>query len=112
LAIADNGTVAMLEGLLVVGAVGLLLYLAIRALLGSQGQEPHPALNAGDWRTAHYDLDGHTKVVVQKVTPAGTHVLDEHVIAEIPVSDPDYDELFMTAMATARQRKAIFETEE
>ena len=102
----------MLEGLLVVGVIGMLLYLAIRALLGSKGQEPHPALNAGHRRTAHYDVDGHTKVVVQKVTPAGTHVLDEHVIAEIPVSDPDYDELFMTAMATARQRKAIFETEE
>ena len=64
------------------------------------------------WRTTHYDVDGHTKVVVHKVTPAGTHVLDEHVIAEIPVSDPDYDELFMTAMATARQRQAIFESQE
>jgi len=112
LPVADNGIVAMLEGLLVVGVMGVLLYLAIRALLGSKGQEPHPALNAGHWRTAHYDVDGHTKVVVQKVTPAGTHVLDEHVIAEVPVRDPDYDELFMTAMATARQRQAIFETEE
>ena len=110
--VADNGSVAMLEGLLIVGIIGGLLYLAIRALLGSQGQEPHPALNAGQWRTTHYDVDGRTKVVVQKITPAGTHVLDEHLIAEIPVSDPDYDELFMTAMATARQRKAIFESEE
>src|SRR5215218_10462978 len=107
--VADNGTVAMLEGLLVVGIVGVLLYLAIRALLSSQGQEPHPVVTTGHWRTAHYDVDGHTKVVVQKVTPAGTHVLDEHFIAEIAVIDPDYDELFMTAMATARQRKAIFE---
>jgi hypothetical protein len=88
------------------------VYLAIRALLSSHGQELHPAMNAGRLRTAHYDVDGHTKVVVQKVTPAATHVLDEHVIAEILVSDPDYDELFMTAMATARQRQAIFETEE
>ena len=112
LAVADNGTVAILEGLLVVGVVGVLLYLAIRGLLSSQGPELHPALNAGHWRTAHYDVDGHTKVVVQKVTPAATHVLDEHVIAEIPAGDPDYDELFMTAMATARQRQAIFETEE
>jgi hypothetical protein len=108
----NNGTVAMLDGLLVVGIVGGLLYLAIRALLGSQGQEPQPALNAGHWRTTHYDVDGLTKVVVQKVTAAGTQVLDEHVIAEIPVSDPDYEALFMTAMGTARQRQAIFETEE
>jgi len=100
------------EGLLVVGIVGTLLYLLIRALLSSQVQDPHPSLTAGRWRTSHYDVDGHTKVVVQRVTPAGTHVLDEHLIAEIQTSDPDYDELFMTAMATARQRKAIFETEE
>lgn len=112
LGVGDNGSVAMLEGLLVVGTIGVLLYLAIRALLGSQGQEPHPVLSAGHWLTSHYDVDGHTKVVVQKVTPAGTHVLDEHVIAEIKVSDPNYDELFMTAMAAARQRQAIFETEE
>ena len=112
LPVADNGTVAMLEGLLVVGIFGVLLYLAIRALSTRQVQELHPAVKIGRWRTAHYDVDGHTKVVVQKVTPAGTHVLDEHVIAEVPVRDPDYDELFMTAMATARQRKAIFESEE
>ena len=49
---------------------------------------------------------------MHKVSTGGAHVLDEHVIAEIAVNDPDYDELFMTAMATARQRKAIFETEE
>jgi hypothetical protein len=112
LSVADNGNVAMLEGLLVVGILGVLLYLAVRAFLSSPGQEPTRALSPGRWRTAHYDVDGHTKVVVQKVTPAGTHVLDEHVIAEIPVSDPDYDEVFMTAMATARQRRAVFETEE
>ena len=112
LAFADNGIVAMLEGLLVVGIIGLLLYLTSRSLLSNQVQETHPALKAGQWRTAHYDVDGHTRVVVQKVASAGTHVLDEHVIAEIPVSEPDYDELFMTAMATARQRKAIFETED
>ena len=103
---------AMLKGVLVVGIICVLLYLVVRALLSSQRREGHPALNAGQWRTTHYDVDGHTKVVVHKVTPAGTHVVDEHVIAEIPVSDPDYDELFMTAMATARQRQSIFETEE
>lgn len=110
----DNGVVAMVEGLLVAGVVGVLLYLAIRALLSGPGrsESSHPALAAGRWRTAHYDVDGHTKVVVQKVSAAGTHVLDEHVIAEIAVGNPDYDEVFMTAMATARQRQAIFETEE
>lgn len=94
------------------GVIGLLLYVAIRGLPSNQVQEPPPVLTAGRWRTAHYDVDGRTKVVVQKVTTAGTHVLDEHVIAEILVSEPDYDEHFMTAMATARQRKAVFESEE
>ena len=99
----------MLEGLLSVGAMGLLLYAVIRALQSRPGP---PAVAAGQWRTAHYDVNGRTRVVVHKVTLGGAQVLDEHVIAEIPVNDPDYDVLFMTAMATARERKAIFETEE
>ena len=100
---------AMVEGLLIVGTLGVLLYAVIRALESRPGP---PAVAAGHWRTAHYEVEGHTRVVVHKVSTGGTHVLDEHVIAEIAVTDPDYDELFMTAMATARQRKAIFETEE
>ena len=100
---------AIFEGLLIVGALGLLLYAVIRALETRPGP---PAVAAGHWRAAHYEVDGHTRVVVHKVSTGGAHVLDEHVIAEIAVNDPDYDELFMTAMATARQRKAIFETEE
>ncbi|RYP88579.1 hypothetical protein EKO23_01415 [Nocardioides guangzhouensis] len=100
---------AVLEGLFILGAVGAVLYVVIRALESRPG---HPAVTAGRWRVAHYDVDGHTRVVVHKVRPGSAQVLDEHVIAEIPVNDPEYDELFMTAMATARQRKAIFETEE
>ena len=100
---------AMLEGLLIVGVLGLLLYAVIRALESRSGP---PAVAAGRWRVDHYEVDGHTRVVVRKVSTGGARVLDEHVIAEIAVSDPDYDELFMTAMATARQRKAIFDTEE
>ena len=100
---------AMLEGLLVVGVIGLLVYAAIRAMPGSPG---HPAVAAGQWHAAHYDVNGRTRVVVHKVSPGGAQVLDEHLIAEIPVDDPEYDVLFMTAMSTARQRKAVFESEE
>ena len=100
---------AMVEALLVVGVIGLLVYAVVQALLSRQG---HPAAAVGRWRVAHYDVDGHTRVVVHKVRSGGTQVLDEHVIAEIPVDDPEYDELFMTAMSRARQRQAIFETEE
>ena len=98
----------MLEGLLIVGAMALLVlvYHLVREATG------HPAVAAGQWGTAHYDVNGRTRVVVHKVTPDGGQVLDEHVIAEIPVNDPEYDVLFMTAMATARQRKAVFESEE
>ena len=100
---------AILEGLLIVGVLGLLLYAVIRALESRPGPR---AVAAGRWRTSHYEVNGHTRVVVHKVSTGSAHVLDEHVIAEIAVNDPDYDELFMTAMATARQRKAIFEAEE
>ena len=100
---------ALLEGLVIVVGLGLLLYAGIRALESKPGP---PAVPAGRWRTAHYDVNGHTRVVVHKVSAGGAQVLDEHVIAEIAVDDPAYDDLFMTAMATARQRKAIFETEE
>ena len=54
LSVANNGTVAMLEGLLIVGIVGVLLYW--RSGRCCHGQQPHPALNAGRWRTAHYDV--------------------------------------------------------
>jgi hypothetical protein len=100
---------AMLEGLLFVGVIGLLMYAAIRAFPSSPG---HPAVAAGRWHAAHCDVNGRTRVVVHKVSSGGAHVLDEHLIAEIPVDDPEYDVLFMTAMATARQRKAVFESEE
>jgi hypothetical protein len=42
----------------------------------------------------------------------GVNVLDEHVVARIPVDDPDYDAKFMAAMAAARERRALFEAEE
>ena len=100
---------AMLEGLLIVGVIGLLVYAAIRAMPRSPA---HPAVAPGQWHAAHYDVNGSTRVVVHKVSPGGAHVLDEHLIAEIPVDDAEYDVLFMTAMATARQRKAVFESEE
>jgi hypothetical protein len=39
-------------------------------------------------------------------------VLNEHVVARIPVGDPEYDAKFMAAMAAARERRAVFEAEE
>jgi hypothetical protein len=51
-------------------------------------------------------------VALQKVSPSGTDVLDEHVVATIRVDDPRYDERFLAAMATARERQALFEAED
>jgi hypothetical protein len=38
-------------------------------------------------------------------------VLDEHFIAEISDGDPDFDVKFLEAMAQARARVALFESE-
>ena len=53
-----------------------------------------------------------TRVVVQKVSPGGTNILNEHVVATINTEDADYDAKFLAATATARERRAMFEAEE
>ena len=64
------------------------------------------------WAEKHYDVQGTTRVVLQRISPTGDAVLDEHVIATVPVDDPEYDAKFLDAMSTARERRALFETEE
>ena len=99
----------MLEAALVVGLLGLLVYGTIMVLTRPQAQRP-PAPLAGSWRVAHYDAHGATRVVLQRSTAAA--VLDEHVVATIRCDDPEYEVKFMDAMATARERLALFEAEE
>lgn len=101
----------LLEAALVVGMVWLFVYATIRLLTRPQDQR-RPASPAGQWRTAHYDLKAETHVVLQKISPSGDHVLDEHVIATVLIDDPDYDAKFLTAMSTARERRSLFEAEE
>ena len=107
----DNGQMAVLDAVLVLGIVALLVYGTMR-LLDRPQQQRHPASGAGQWRTVHYDVQGTTRVALQKVSPSGTDVLDEHVVATVAVDDPRYDEKFLAAMATARERRALFEAEE
>jgi hypothetical protein len=38
-------------------------------------------------------------------------VLDEHLVAVVADDDPSYDAKFLEAMAEARQRVALFESE-
>jgi hypothetical protein len=104
--------VIVLEAVFVFGLLGLILYWAFRLLLEPGPQRRRPALRAGHWVTAHYDVDRTTRVVLQKVGPTGSEVLDEHVVASIRVDDPDYDAKFLTAMAAARERRALFASEE
>ena len=60
----------------------------------------------------HFARDGKTHVVVRKVLPDGATVIDEHLIATVAEDDPEYDAKFLEAMAQARERLALFESEE
>jgi hypothetical protein len=105
--------VVLLEAAVVAGVLALVVYATIRLLTrppGAPGRS-RSALPAGEWRVDHVDVDGRTRVLLQKVLPGSGEVVDEHVVATIPVDDPDYDAAFLRAMATARERRALFESE-
>jgi hypothetical protein len=106
----ENGWVVLLEVVVVLALVGLGLYTILRALTshGSTATTSGP----GQWRVTHYDVKGVTRVVVQKLSPGGANILNEHVVATIDTGDPEYDAKFLSATATARERRAMFETEE
>ena len=108
-----NGDVVLLDAAVVLGVVSVCLYLVFRAVMVDQEAGPRrlASSSSGTWEVTHYDRYDATRVVVRKTTRGGQK-LDEHVVAEIPIEDPDYDEKFLTAMATARERKALFESED
>ena len=101
----------LVDAVLVLGVIALLFYGASRLVTRDQSRAL-PGAGVGQWRATHYDAKGSTRVVLQKTSPSGTNLLDEHLVATIRLDDPDYDSLFMQAMATARERRAMFETEE
>ena len=107
----NNGQVVIAEAALVIGLVGAAIYAVIRFLTPPK-DEQRPASSPGSWRTAHYDRDGETRVVLEKLAPNGASVLDDHVVAAVRLDDPEYDDKFLTAMSTARERRALFEAEE
>jgi hypothetical protein len=100
-----------LEGLVVVGVIALVVLAGATYLFG-RSKQPAVAVQGGHWRAAHYDAKGVTRVVVQKVSATGVNKLDEHVVAELRRDDPDYEDRFLEAMSTARQRQSLFESEE
>ena len=101
----------ILEAAMVFGMLGIIVYATIRLLTVPQAQR-RPVLPAGRWRCAHYDADGVTRVVLQKTPLDGDQVLDEHLVATVPIDDPEYESRFLSAMATARERRALFDSEE
>jgi hypothetical protein len=100
----------MIEAVVVLGIAGLIVYGIIRLLVPSPDRPS--ASRAGQWVAVHYDVKGATRVALQKTSPTGASVLDEHIVATIAVHDPEYDTKFLTAMAVARERRALFESED
>lgn len=109
---SDNEDMVLLEAAFVVGMVAVIVYATSWLLTRPGAHRRRPALSAGQWRAVHYDAKGHTRIVLQKVSSNGSNVLDEHVIATVPIDDPDYDAKFLTAMSSARERRALFEAED
>jgi hypothetical protein len=101
----------LLRGLVVLGLIAVVVVVTVR-VLSSSTHRPRALPAGGHWRTAHYEVDGATRVVVQRVVPEDATLLDEHLVATVPVDAPDYDARFLEAMARARQRVALFEAED
>jgi len=104
--------VALIEALVVVGVVAMIVYATYAALSGMGRSARGIATVGGRWEATHYEVSRSTKVVVRKTVPGTGTVLDEHVVAVIPDDDPQYDEKFLDAMAQARSRAALFDSED
>jgi hypothetical protein len=103
---------ARIEVLLALGMVALIAYGTIVAVTSSAKRGAQSAAVGARWEAAHFAADHTTRVVVRKVVPVTGVVLDEHLVAVVPDDDPNYDAKFLAAMAEARQRVALFETED
>ena len=101
----------MLEAAAVIGLVAVVV-LVIATFVMSRARPVREPVGSGHWRATHYEADGVTRVVVQKVSATGVNLLDEHVVAELHRDDADFDSRFLEAMSTARQRQSVFEAEE
>ena len=101
----------LLEAIVLLAVIGLVVIGTARAVTRFQRRPPLASTQGAQWKVTHYDAKGATRVVVQKVSPTGANLLSEHVVATIRLDDPDYDSAFMTAMATARERRSMFEVE-
>jgi hypothetical protein len=101
-----------IEVLFALGLVALVVYGSIAAVASRQKRGSQLTVAGAHWEAAHFAADHTTRVVVRKVVPATGVVLDEHLVAVVADDDPSYDAKFLEAMAEARQRVALFESEE
>lgn len=93
--------------------VALLVWAFVSVILRLLDRTREPASTApAHWRVTHYDVDGETRVVLQKYDDHRDKVLGQHFVGAIPLDDPDYDARFLAVMDSARQRRALFEAEE
>ena len=101
---------ALVEGLVVMAAVVVALIVLVNLI--SKTDRPGNQVSAGArWVATHYSVRHSTRVVVRKIRIGTSDVLDEHVIAELTDTDPEYDTKFLEAMAQARARVALYESE-
>ena len=102
---------ALIEGLVALGIVALIVCVTY-AVAGAADQGRRAPVATGVWQAAHYGAPGSTRVVVRKVVPGTGAVLDERRIDVIADEDPDWDARFLDAMARARDRAALLQSEE
>jgi hypothetical protein len=103
---------ALVEALLVIGVVTIIVYLMASAIIRRTGQSHTTSVDVSSrWTATHYTLNDATRVVVRKIGQETGEVIDEHVLAEIANTAPDFDARFLQAMEQARYRAALFESE-
>jgi hypothetical protein len=100
-----------IRALVVLGVLALVAYAAYAMISGTTRRPIQPATAGSRWVATHYAVDDATRVVVRRVSPGGDDVLDEHIVSEIRDGDSDFDAKFLEAMAEARARAALFDSE-
>jgi hypothetical protein len=101
----------LVRAMVVLGVLALIAY-GTYAVISGTTKRRTPVADAGPrWVAAHYAVNEMTRIVVRRLNPGNGDVLDEHMVVEIPDSDSDFDAKFLEAMAEARARAALFESE-
>jgi hypothetical protein len=104
-------TMVLIEALVILGVVAIIAY-ATYAMISSTGERRRTQLETrSHWTATHYGVGNSTRVVVRRLRLGTDEVLDEHVVAEIGNEDAGFDARFLEAMAQARARAALFESE-